>query len=336
MRARASCPGRPDLGLVRQWLRAIVLTTAALVLPGCEQDTGSDDYPSRAITIVVPYAPGGGGDTFTRAIAAQASDILGVKVFVENRTGGGGTVGVGSVTRAAADGYTLAFVSTSPVVMAPNFLDVPYDPVEDFTYLSRFVITPHPVLVLAHAPYHSFAELLAYARINPGNLRWSTAGINGAPHVATSAAFQREGVKTTFVPMQGSSEVLAGLLGGTIDMGVISDYAGVLAAGDIRVLAEIGPEPIPELPQVPTYEQLGYPLAPTIFFGLAGPAGLPDDVVAKWDEAMRAIAGSKSFSSITERLSGNVAYLGHEEFERHVLANIAATRETLRLLRADE
>lgn len=336
MRARSGCTNRPGSGPVRRRLWAIALIAAALALPGCEQDTGSDEYPSKAITIIVPYAPGGGGDTFTRAIAAQASDILGVKVFVENRTGGGGTVGVGSVTRAAADGYTLAFVSSSPVVMAPNFLDVPYDPVKDFTYLSRFVITPHPVLVLAGAPYHSFAELLEYARTNPGNLRWSTAGINGAPHVATRAAFQQEGVDATFVPMQGSSEVLAGLLGGTIDMGVISDYAGVLAAGDIRVLAEIGPQPIPELPQAPTYEQLGYPLAPTIFFGLCGPAGLPDDVVAKWEEAMRVITGSESFSGITERLSGNVAYLGHEDFERHVLASIEATRETLRLLGADE
>lgn len=336
MRARTRCPRRRIPGPVPHRLWAIALIAAALALPGCEQDTGSDGYPSKAVTIIVPYAPGGGGDTFTRAIAAQASDMLGVKVFVENRTGGGGTVGVGSVTRAAADGYTLAFVSSSPVVMAPNFLDVPYDPAEDFTYVSRFVVTPHPVLVLADAPYGSFAELLDYARTNPGNLRWSTAGINGAPHVATRAAFQQEGVDATFVPMQGSTEVLAGLLGGTIDMGVISDYAGMLAAGDIRLLAEIGPEPIPELPQVPTYERLGYPLAPTIFFGLAGPAGLPEDVIEKWDEAVRVIAASESFSRITERLSGNVAYLGHEEFERHVLANIEATRETLRLLGAVE
>lgn len=336
MRASSGCTNPAVSGPVPRRLRAIALIAAALALSGCERDTGSSEYPSRAITIIVPYAPGGGGDTFTRAIAAQASGILGVKVFVENRTGGGGTVGVGSVARAAADGYTLGFVSSSPVVMAPNFLDVPYDPARDFTYLSRFVVTPHPVLVLADAPYHSFAQLLEYARTNPGNLRWSTAGINGAPHVATRAAFQQEGVDTTFVPMQGSTEVLAGLLGGTIDMGVISDYAGMLAAGDIRVLAEIGPEPIPELPQAPTYRQLGYPLAPTIFFGLAGPAGLPDDVVAKWDEAMRAIAVSESFSSIARRLSGNVAYLGHEEFERHVLANIQATRQTLRLPGADE
>ncbi|MCY3815542.1 MAG: tripartite tricarboxylate transporter substrate binding protein [Gammaproteobacteria bacterium] len=318
-------------GLLR-WTLAVLAVTGALLPAGCAREGGSGEYPSKPVTIVVPYAPGGGGDTFTRAVAAQAADILGVKVFVENRTGGGGTIGVGSVARAAADGYTLAFVSTSPVVMAPNFLDVPYDPLEDFTYLARFVVSVHPVLVGGESPFDSFPAVLEFARANPGRLRWSTAGINGAPHVATLAAFRQEGVEATFVPMQGSSEVLAGLLGGTIDLGVISDYSGALAAGDVRVLAEIGPEPIPGLPAVPTYEQLGYPLAPAIFFGLAGPAELPRDVVARWDDAIRTITASAAFSDIAQRLNGNVAYLGHEEFERHVRADIAAARRTLRTL----
>lgn len=318
------------------WVGAFALLAATTLLTGCGGQTGSEEYPSRAITIIVPYAPGGGGDTFTRAIAAQASDILGAKVFVENRTGGGGTVGVGSVARAPADGYTLGFVSSSPLVMAPNFLDVPYDPVEDFTYLSRFVVTPHPVLVGSRSRFGSFTDLLEYARANPGRLRWSSAGINGAPHIATLAAFRKEEIDAAFVPMHGSSEVLAGLLGGTIDMGVISDYAGALAAGDIRVLAEIGPEPLSDLPSVPTYRQMAYPLAPTIFFGLAGPAGLPGDVVAAWDETMHTITASDSFSSITHRLSGRVAYLGHQEFQHHVLTNIEATRQALRLLGANE
>ena len=315
---------------------AFALFAAAALTAGCGGQTGSDEYPSRAITIIVPYAPGGGGDTFTRAIAAQASEILGAKVFVENRTGGGGTVGVGSVARAPADGYTLGFVSSSPLVMAPNFLDVPCDPVQDFTYLSRFIVTPHPVLVGSGSRFGSFADLLEYARANPGRLRWSSAGINGAPHIATLAAFRQEEIDAAFIPMQGSSEVLAGLLGGTIDMGVISDYAGPLAAGDIRVLAEIGPEPLPDLPSVPTYQQMAYPLAPTIFFGLAGPAELPGEVVAAWDAAMRTITASDSFSSIAHRLSGRVAYLDHQEFQRHVLADIDATREALRLLGANE
>jgi tripartite-type tricarboxylate transporter receptor subunit TctC len=315
------------------------LIFSSIVLVACDrsgEETTDAAYPSRPVTIVVPYAPGGGGDTFTRAIAVQAQEILGVKVLVENRMGGGATIGVGSVARAKADGYTLGFVSSSPVVVVPNFFDVPYDPVKDLTYISRFVVSPYPVLVRGDSEYDSFTELLDYARANPGRLRWSTAGINGAPHIATVAALTQEGAEAAFVPMQGSTEVLAGLLGGTIDMGVMSDYAGSLAAGDVKLLAEIGPEPIEDFPDIPTYRQMGYPLAPTIFFGLAGPAGLPDDVIQAWEEALRKITESESFQEVTVRLNGKVTYLNHEEFEALVLADIESTHaalESLGLLR---
>jgi len=303
-----------------------------LVIGGCSADKSSSDvYPSKPITIVVPFAPGGGGDTYTRAIALQAQDILGTKVFVENRAGGSGTIGVGSVARAKADGYTLGFVSSSPVVIAPHLLNVPYDPGE-LTYLARFLVTPNPVLSRADAPYKSFEQLLGFAKANPGKLRWSTAGINGASHIATLAAFQQEGVEATFVPMQGSSEVLAGLLGGTVDLGVISDYAGPLEAGDIQLLAEIGPLPIADLPQVPTFKALGYPLAPTIFFGLAGPGGLPPEVVAKWDETMAAITASDQFNAVAQRLNGEVAYLNHAQFQALIVSDIDSMAEALRSL----
>jgi tripartite-type tricarboxylate transporter receptor subunit TctC len=308
---------------------------ALLALTACApgEDGGPDAaYPSRPVTIIVPYAPGGGGDTFTRAIAVQAQAILGVKVLVENRMGGGATIGVGSVARSKPDGYTLGFVSSSPVVVVPNFFDVPYDPSKDLTYLSRFVVSPYPVLVRGDSPHDSFQALLDYARANPGRLRWSTAGINGAPHIATEAALKQEGAEAAFVPMQGSTEVLAGLLGDTLDMGVMSDYAGPLAAGDVKLLAEIGPEPIEGFPEIPTYRELGYPLAPTIFFGFAGPADLPDDVIKTWEAALQTITESESFQEVTRRLNGNVTYLNHEDFEALVLSDIESTHKALETL----
>jgi tripartite-type tricarboxylate transporter receptor subunit TctC len=308
-----------------------MLIVLILALAGCVAETDGE-YPSQPITIIVPYAPGGGGDTFTRAIAVQAQEILDVKIFVENRTGGGATIGVGSVARSEADGYTLGFVSSSPVVVVPNFFDVPYDPATELTYLSRFVVSPYPVLVRGNSSFDSFQSLIDYGKANPGQLRWSTAGINGAPHIATEAALQQEGIQSAFVPMQGSTEVLAGLLGGTLDMGVMSDYAGPLAAGDVKLLAEIGPEPIEEFPDIPTYKQMGYPLAPTIFFGLAGPAGLPDEVIVAWESAMKTITESTAFKEVAHRLNGKVTYLGHEEFEALVMSDIESTRSALNTL----
>jgi len=311
----------------------LILSLLALVACGPADDSVTNEaYPSRPITIIVPYAPGGGGDTFTRAIAVQAQELLGQKVLVENRMGGGATIGVGSVARSKPDGYTLGFVSSSPVVVVPNFFDVPYDPAKDLTYLSRFVVSPYPVLVRGDSDHDSFTALLEYGRANPGRLRWSTAGINGAPHIATQAALKQEGVEAAFVPMQGSTEVLAGLLGGTIDMGVMSDYAGPLAAGDVRLLAEIGPEPIEGFPDIPTYREMGYPLAPTIFFGFAGPAGLPDDAILAWEKTLQAITESESFQEVTRRLNGNVTYLNHEDFEALVLKDIESTHRALESL----
>ncbi len=309
------------------WL-AVILAVSL----GMAEAIAAGSYPSQPITIVVPYAPGGGGDAFTRAIALQAQEILDIKIFVENRMGGGATIGVGSVARARPDGYTLGFVSSSPVVAAPNFFRVPYDPAKDLTYLSRFVISAAPVLVRSDSRFQSFQDLIAYARANPGKLLWSTAGINGAPHIATEAAFAQEGIESAFLPMQGSTEVLAALLGGTIAMGVMSDYAGPLAAGDVRALADIGPERVPDLAEIPTYKEMGYALTPAIFFGLAGPAGLTEEVIATWEQTMRTITTSDAFREVARRLNGNVAYLDHESFQAMVLDEIRIMRDTLQSL----
>jgi tripartite-type tricarboxylate transporter receptor subunit TctC len=287
-------------------------------------------YPAAAVTIVVPYAAGGGGDSFTRAVATEAQGLLGVKVFVENLTGGGATIGVGAVSRAKPDGYTLGFVSSSPVVVAPQIVRVPYDPARDLTYLARFAVSAYPLVVRSgDARFRSLADLLAWARANPGRLKWSTAGMNGAPYVATLAAFRKEGLRTAFIPMQGSTEVMAGLLGGTLDLGVVSDYAGPMAAGDLRALAEIGAERAPELPGVPSFGELGYPLAPSIFYGLIGPAGLPREVIARWDATMRAVTGAARFQKLAKRLHGRVAYLPHAAFQASVHEDIARTRREL-------
>ena len=317
------------MSLQRRTICLLTLMGMSLVTTG---GLAADGYPTKPITIIVPYAPGGGGDTFTRAIALQAQELLGTKIFVENRTGGGASIGVASVARARPDGYTLAFVSSSPIISVPNFFRVPYDPAADLLYLSRFIVTACPVVVRADSPFESLQQLLDYATTNPGKLRWSTAAINGAPHIATEAALRQQGIKSAFIPMQGSTEVMAGLLGGTLQMGVSCDYAGPIAAGDVRPLAEIGREPVADLPGVPTFKELGYPLTPTIFYGLAGPSGLPTEVVAKWNEAVRTVTKSDSFKEMARRLNGRLAYLDHAEFQPLVLQDIEQMRATLKTL----
>jgi tripartite-type tricarboxylate transporter receptor subunit TctC len=123
--------------------------------------------------------------------------------------------------------------------------------------------------------------------------------------------------------------VLAGLLGDTLDVGVISDFAVPLKSGDVRVLAESGPEEIAELPEVPTYAEMGYPLSPSIFFGLVGPAGLPEDVISKWEDTLQQIVESDRFTEVASRLNANISYLGHEDFQASVVGDIKAMTATL-------
>ena len=287
------------------------------------------EYPERSITIVVPFAAGGGGDTFTRTIADLAQDRLGVNVMVENRTGGGGTIGVGSVARATPDGHTIGFVSASPVLVTPLFTEVPFDPASDLTYLGRFVTSPIPMIVPADSPWESFDELVDWMRENPGRLRWSTSATRGGPQIATEALFNALEVEGVHIPMQGGSEVLAALLGDTLDMGVISEFAEPTAAGQVRVLAQSGPEAIAEMPDVPTFDTLGSPLAPSMFFGLIAPAGVPQEVTDTWDALLAEIVEDPRFVEVASRQGAPIAFQPHGEFQAAVQRDIAAFREAV-------
>jgi len=248
-------------------LRTLALATAACLLP-FTATAGS--YPDKPITLICPYSAGGGGDTASRIIAKLAGDMMGVKIIVENKTGGGATIGIGAVAKAKPDGYTIGFISTSPITIRPHMMKAPYKPLEDLSYISQFVSSSQPLVVRADSSYKTLADVIAYARANPGKLRWSTSVQRGGPHVAVEAMFKQEGVKATFVPFKGGSKVLAALLGKTIDVAMISEGSKATTDGQTRILAEGTPTRNPVNPQAPTLTEAGYPIAPAIFFGPAG------------------------------------------------------------------
>ena len=289
----------------------------------------ADTYPSKSIKLIVPYGAGGGGDTTSRFIADIATDILGVKVIVENKTGGGGTIGIGAVAKSKPDGYTIGFISTSPITIRPHFMKMQYKPMKDFTYLGQFVSSPMPVIMRSNGKWQNFEEMMDFAKSNPGKLRWSTAGQKGGPHMAMLAAFKQEGAKTTYVPFKGGAKALAALLGETIDMAVISDFAAPLASGSIKIIAESTPDRNPSAPKVKTLAELGYPLSPAIFFGLAGPSGLSKDVVAKWDDALAKVMKSKKFLDLLKKLKATPKYANSSDFTKSVKSDYNAAGKVL-------
>ena len=183
---------------------AAVLGAMTLLQPVSAQTK----YPSRPVTIVVPLAAGGSTDVTIRYIADQVQKSKGAPVVVENRPGGGATIGMSALARSAPDGHTLGLISTSPFTVTPYFQKVPYDPVKDFTFIVQYTVQPAPLAVLADSKFKTVEELLEFGRANPGKLRWATGAPRGTNHISTEAALRQHSVRSTFVAFGGGAEAL--------------------------------------------------------------------------------------------------------------------------------
>lgn len=287
------------------------------------------DYPNKSITLICPYSAGGGGDTASRMIAKLAGDIMGVKINVENKTGGGATIGINAVAKSKPDGYTIGFISTSPITIRPHMTKPPYDPIKDLTYIGQFVASNQPLVVKMDSPFKTLADVIAYAKANPGKLRWSTSVQRGGPHLAVEAMLKQEGAKATYVPFKGGSKVLAALLGDTIDVAMIAEGTKATLDKQTRILAEGTPNKNPVAPDAPVLTAAGYPIAPAIFFGLAGPAGLPAAVTAKWDEVLAQVVKSDEFKALASQRKWTLDFAGSEPFTKIVMSDYESARKAV-------
>jgi tripartite-type tricarboxylate transporter receptor subunit TctC len=276
----------------------------------------ADPFPSKQVTILVGFAAGGGGDAWMRWMAAYLRERWNVPVVVENKPGAGGTIAAGQMARANPDGYTVGLATSSPFTVAPYLQKLPYDPIKDFTYLFQFLVSAQPLFVRSDAQWKSAKELISWAKANPGKLFWSTAATNGVVHISTAAAFQAAGIEATYVPYKGGSEAVTALLGGQIQAMVAAEFPPFLAAGQVRLLAESGPDKIPGNPDVPTYQELGFPVSVPIFYGIAGPAGMPPQVVQAWESAGRDMMKRPDFPGMLEKLSGTGSWMDSATFTR--------------------
>jgi len=276
--------------------------------------------------MICPYSAGGGGDTATRIVAKIAGDIMGVQINVENKTGGGATIGIGAIAKAKPDGYTLGFISTSPITIRTHMMKAPYHPLKDLSYVGQIVSSNQPLIVRANSKWKSLKDLIDFARANPGKLRWSTSVQRGGPHVAVEAMFKKEGVTATFVPFKGGSKVLAALLGDTIDMAMISEGNKATLDGQTRILAEGTPSKNPVNPNAPTLTEAGYPIAPAIFFGFAGPANLPANVLKKWDEVLPKVLASPEFQKLASQRKWAIKHADSAAFTKTVATDYEAAK----------
>lgn len=250
----------------------------------------SADYPEKAVTVVVPYPAGGTTDVLGRIVAEQLTEALGQPFVVENRPGGGGSVGMASVAQTEPDGYTLIMGSILTQGIHPAIRDdLPYDPVGDFTPISLIANTPNVMLANVDSPFQTVEDVIAHARENPGELDFGSTSVTGSPHMSGELLKTLADIDMVHVPYQGGGPLLAGIMSGEVPLGFdnLPSASGHIRAGTVRPLAVTTTERWPEHPDIPTFQEAGvegYDVS--AWFGLLAPAGVPEDVVATLETAL--------------------------------------------------
>jgi tripartite-type tricarboxylate transporter receptor subunit TctC len=266
-------------------------TLAALALLAALTIANAQDYPTRPITLVVPYAAGGGNDVMARIVGEKMSRTLGQQVVIENRPGAGGAVATRAVAKAAPDGYTLVIGGTGSLAVNPTlYANVGYDPRKDFAPVGLIGTSAMIVLVHPSVPAKSIPELIALAKKEPGKLNYASAGVGSGIHLGVVLFEMMADVKLTHVPYRGTGPALTDLIGGHVAMyfSSLPSAIGIAREGKVRALAVTGPKRSAIFPDVPTVAESGLPgFEAVLHYGIAAPAGTPQPIVAKLNAALR-------------------------------------------------
>jgi tripartite-type tricarboxylate transporter receptor subunit TctC len=278
--------------------RALIAAIAATALVVFADGAVAQDYPTRPITFVVPFAPGGLSDVPGRILAAELQTRIGHAVIVENKPGASGITGASSVSRAAPDGYTL-LVNALADVQNLHYLSVPYDPVKDFSLIGMVTDGPPLIMVVnATTPYKSVAELVAYAKANPSKVSFGTSGPATSPAIAVTHLNDLAKTSIVEVPYRGSAPAAAAVAAGEVQ-GAFAFYANARTLSDgglVRALAVTSAKRLDSWPEIPTMEELGYPnFYHAGFVGLAAPANTPAPIIAFLSKELNAVIHSESF-----------------------------------------
>jgi len=270
------------------------------------QGAGAADYPTRPIKLVVPYAAGGPTDVLGRLVGEYLGRDLKQPVIIENKAGAQGAIGAEAVARSEPDGYTLFVTAASIFVLNPMlYKKLPYDPVKDFRMLA--LVTDLPVVMEIHpsVPAKTVAEFVAYARQNPGKLNFGSAGTGGTIHLAGEMFKQMAGVDMVHVPYKGAGPALTDLLSGNIQVmfDTLSTALPPVKSGLLRAIGVSSESRSPDLPDVPTIAESGYPdYRVSVWYGIAAPAKVPDDIAQKIGASLDRALNDDAFRASLEKI----------------------------------
>jgi tripartite-type tricarboxylate transporter receptor subunit TctC len=271
-------------------------------------------YPSRPITLWVPWPAGGATDLTLRLLAELAARTLGQKIIIENRSGAAGTLVMPVLQQAAPDGYTIAQMP-QPVFRAPWVQRVTWDPIRDTTAIIQISGVTFGVVVPANSAFQSLEDLLLFAHKHPGDLTVATNGVGTTPHLVMDELMGRRQAKYLHVPYKGTAEQMLAVSSGQVMAGVNSNgFAPFVDTGTLRLLVTFGEQRTRRWPHVPTLKELGYGIVATSPYGLAGPRGLSAEVVQALHKAFKTAMHDPLHIAELAKYDQEIAYLGPEDY----------------------
>jgi tripartite-type tricarboxylate transporter receptor subunit TctC len=252
----------------------------------------AEDYPSRPITLIVPYAAGGGNDVMARIVAEKMSRTLGQQIVIENKGGAGGSIATRLIAKAAPDGYTLGLGGTGTLAINPTlYANVGYDPRKDFSPVGLIATSALIVLVNPGVEAKSVGDLIALAKRDPGKLNYASAGAGSGIHLASELFAHMAGIKLTHIPYKGSGPALTDLIGGHVSIyfSSLPPAIALVKQGKVRALAVTGPQRAASFPELPTVAEAALPgYQAVLHYGIVAPAGTPQPIIHKLNAALQA------------------------------------------------
>ena len=297
----------------------LLATQLAVSLPAQAQA-----WPSKPISIVVPFSAGGPTDTLARIMSEPLRRFLGQTIVVDNVTGAGGSIGVGRVVRSAPDGYTLSLGHWGTHVVNGAYYNLSYDLLKDMAPVAKVATNPQLIVSKPGVPAKDLKELIAWMKANSDKFKFATGGVGGSSHIAGVYFLNRLGMKTEFIPYRGGAPALNDVLAGTIPMtfATVTQALPQYQSGLVRALGVTTAERHRALPNVPTFREQGIDLLVSEWYGLLAPAATPRDIVMKLNNAVNTIVKSPEFNKRLAQLGADPVAESPEYFAKFLQAEI--------------
>jgi tripartite-type tricarboxylate transporter receptor subunit TctC len=312
-----------------EFFRSVAMAVVAAVGLTFSPGAVAQEFPAKPITLIVPFPAGGPTDLALRALGEAASRHLGQPVIVENKSGGAGTVGPATMAATAKpDGYTISQMPIT-VYRLPLMQDTPWK-AEDFTYIIHLTGYVFAHIAAADTPFKTWADVVAYARKNPGKVTYGSSGTGGSPHLGTEQVAEKDGIKLTHVPFKGAAELHAAVAGGHVMIGAGgASSKQIVDAGKARFLNVWTAKRQKSFPDVPTLQELGYPFVIDSPFGIAGPKGMDPKVVQKLHDAFKKAIEEPAVIEVLDRFEMVPNYKNSADYKLAVNEQIKLERGLL-------